>query len=216
MLLKCIINFHYYFFNYFFSYHIMMENPRPREEKIIKVIRNIFRLKKQVKGIKYIVLRNIMNLSKHEEGENYYKPVRLNNFWSNNYIEYKSNGDKNRIISVKEYLDKIRPYLKDIINDLKKPDTQKTQLKITINFVSSKDNDEECVMHSKRNNIEIMISHDVDEVIKKLFDSLKNRYQNNLQSMRGSKLVFDYVQLLHYKYHQLSLTGSGSYIDSPD
>ena len=99
-----------------------MENPRPREEKIIKVIRNIFRLKKQVKGIKYIVLRNIMNLSKHEEGENYYKPVRLNNFWSNNYIEYKSNGDKNRIISVKEYLDKIRPYLKDI-NDLKKPDT---------------------------------------------------------------------------------------------
>ena len=101
----------------------MMENPRPREEKIIKVIRNIFRLKKQVKGIKYIVLRNIMNLSKHEEGENYYKPVRLNNFWSNNYIEYKSNGDKNRIISVKEYLDKIRPYLKDIINDLKKPDT---------------------------------------------------------------------------------------------
>ena len=100
-----------------------MENPRPREEKIIKVIRNIFRLKKQVKGIKYIVLRNIMNLSKHEEGENYYKPVRLNNFWSNNYIEYKSNGDKNRIISVKEYLDKIRPYLKDIINDLKKPDT---------------------------------------------------------------------------------------------
>ena len=100
-----------------------MENPRSREEKIIKVIRNIFRLKKQVKGIKYIVLRNIMNLSKHEEGENYYKPVRLNNFWSNNYIEYKSNGDKNRIISVKEYLDKIRPYLKDIINDLKKPDT---------------------------------------------------------------------------------------------
>ena len=71
-------------------------------------------------------------------------------------------------------------------------------------------------MHSKRNNIEIMISHDVDEVIKKLFDSLKNRYQNNLQSMRGSKLVFDYVQLLHYEYHQLSLTGSGSYIDSPD
>ena len=71
-------------------------------------------------------------------------------------------------------------------------------------------------MHSKRNNIEIMISDDVDEVIKKLFDSLKNRYQNNLQSMRGSKLVFNYVQLLHYKYHQLSLTGSGSYIDSPD
>ena len=36
--------------------------------------------------------------------ENYYKPVRVGNFWSNNYIEYKSNGDKNKTLSVKEYL----------------------------------------------------------------------------------------------------------------
>ena len=34
-------------------------------------------------------------------------------------------------------------------------------------------------MHSKSDNIEIMISDEADEVIKKLFDSLKNRYQNN-------------------------------------
>ena len=57
--------------------------------------------------------------------ENYYKPVKVNNFWSNNYIEYKSNSDRNKILSVEEYLDKIRPYLKDIINDLKKSDTWK-------------------------------------------------------------------------------------------
>ena len=53
-----------------------------------------------------------------EEGK-YCKSVRVNNFWSNNYIEYKSNGDKNRMLSVEEYLDKIRPYLRNIINDLK-------------------------------------------------------------------------------------------------
>ena len=46
-------------------------------------------------------------------------------FWSNNYIEYKSNGDKNRTLSVEEYLGKIRPYLRDIINDLKQSDTWK-------------------------------------------------------------------------------------------
>ena len=34
----------------------------------------------------------------------------------------------------------------------------------------------------------------VDEIIEKLFDSFKNRYQNNLESMTGSELVFDYVQ----------------------
>ena len=31
-----------------------------------------------------------------------------------------------------------------------------------------------------------MINNVVDEVIKKLFDSLKVRYQNNLESIKGS------------------------------
>ena len=96
-----------------------MENPSSEEEKIPKDIRNIYRLKKEVKGIKDIVLRNIKNLSEYEkEEENYYKLVRVNNFWSNNYIEYKSNDDRNKTLSVEQYVDKIRPYLRDIINDL--------------------------------------------------------------------------------------------------
>ena len=41
-------------------------------------------------------------------------------------------------------------------------------------------------MHSKSYNIEIMINNVVDEVIKKLFDSLKVRHQNNLESIKGS------------------------------
>ena len=36
-------------------------------------------------------------------------------------------------------------------------------------------------MHSKSDNIEIMISNEAEGVIKELFDSLKNRYQNNLE-----------------------------------
>ena len=38
-------------------------------------------------------------------------------------------------------------------------------------------------MHSKGDNIEIMINDEADEVTEELFDSLKNRYQNNLESM---------------------------------
>ena len=49
-------------------------------------------------------------------------------------------------------------------------------IKIANNFNSSIDNDKECVMHSKSDNIEFMINDDADEVIKKFFDSLKNRY----------------------------------------
>ena len=48
-------------------------------------------------------------------------------------------------------------------------------------------------MYSKSCSIEIMISDDADEGITKHFDSLANRYQNDLQSMRGSEFVFDYV-----------------------
>ena len=41
-----------------------------------------------------------------------------------------------------------------------------------------------------------MINDIADEVINELFDSLKNRYQNNLELMKGGDFVFDYVQLL--------------------
>ena len=41
-------------------------------------------------------------------------------------------------------------------------------------------------MHSKSDNIEIIVSDEADKVINKLFDSLKNRYQDNLESMKGS------------------------------
>ena len=80
-------------------------------------------------------------------------------------IEYRSNNDRNRTLSVEEHLNRIRPYLKGIIN-LEKYDTWKIQLTIAINFISSKDNGENRVMHLKSNNIEIMVNDEADEVIK--------------------------------------------------
>ena len=44
-------------------------------------------------------------------------------------------------------------------------------------------------MHSKSDNIEIMINYEADEVSKELFDSLENRYLNSLESMEGSDSV---------------------------
>ena len=51
-------------------------------------------------------------------------------------------------------------------------------------------------MHLKSDNMEIIINDDADKVIKELFDSLKNRYQNNLESIKGSDFFFNYVHLL--------------------
>ena len=105
-----------------------MENPRSEEEKIMEDIRNHFRLKKKlndtatkdirklfklkrIKQIKYIKLQDVKNLFEHEEEEeNYYNPVKVNDFLSKNYIEYKSNSDINKRLSLEEYLNKIRPY----------------------------------------------------------------------------------------------------------
>ena len=74
----------------------------------------------------------------------------------------------------------------------------KIQLTIAVNFISSIDNHEERVVHSKIENIEIIIDDELGEVTKKFFKSLKNWNQNNLKSMKGSEFTFDYVQLLSY------------------
>ena len=69
------------------------------------------------------------------------------------------------VIEIKPY-QSIKSYMKDIMNNLKKFDTCKSQLTIAINFISSKDTDEERVMHSKSDNIEIIIPDKADEVMK--------------------------------------------------
>ena len=56
----------------------------------------------------------IRDIQTFEEEDNYYKPIKVGNFWKNYYIEYESNSDKNKSLSVKEYLIKIKLYLEDI------------------------------------------------------------------------------------------------------
>ena len=83
----------------------------------IKDIRHLFRLKKENEKIKERIIKDIMIFLEKEE-VNYYKPVRVGNLWSNNYIERESNEDRNQALLIEEDLNKIRPHLKDIIDDL--------------------------------------------------------------------------------------------------
>ena len=73
--------------------------------------------------------------------------------------------------------------MKDIINNMKKSDTWRIQLTIAINFIFSKDTDEEHVMHSKSDNIEIVIYNKGDKVIQELFESFLFRYQADLEEL---------------------------------
>ena len=128
------------------------------------------------------MVRDIRTLFELDE-DNYYKPIKTGNAFNSNYIEYESNGDKDKSLSVKEYLNKIRPYLSNMINDLKTQSKWKIEVAMETSFMSSKDSkdskdsNETCTMHTKSNNTEIMIGNETDEIMKEIFDSRLQRYQ---------------------------------------
>ena len=66
-----------------------------------------------------------------------------------------------------------------------------------INFTSSKDSGETRTMHTKSDNIEIMMGSETDNINQDLRESLLQRYQNELEEkIKGSEFVFDSVHLL--------------------
>ena len=87
---------------------------------------------------------------------------------------------------------------------------------MAINFISSKVSDETRTMHTKSNNVEIMVGNETNEIIKDLFESFLEKYREGLEeSMRGSKFVYDSVDVLFYNLNKVSLSRGRSYIDSP-
>ena len=144
-----------------------------------------------------------------------YKPTIIKSGYNNNYIEYKSEGDK--LLTIEEHLNLIEPYLRELINDHKNKGEWKIQLTAQINFISLRPgSDETRVMHTKSINEEFMNGSDTDEIIKELFKSLLQRYQENLQEkMKGSDFAFDGVNYLYYDLNKISISKGGSYIDSP-
>ena len=72
--------------------------------------------------------------------EDYYKPIFVKSSHKGNYKYYESNGDKEKKLSVKQYLNKITPYLYDLINDHRiARRVWKIQISMRVNFISSKD-----------------------------------------------------------------------------
>ena len=91
------------------------------------------------------------------------------------------------------------------------------QLTMQINVISSKDSEETSTMHTKSHNIEIMMGNETDEIIEKLFESVLQNYQKDLEeSMRGSGFVRDSIDLLCYHLQKIGLKRDGSFIDSSE
>ena len=62
-----------------------------------------------------------------------------------------------------------------------------------------------------------MLGKEADEIIKKLFESLLQNYQEGLEEwMRGNEFACDSIDLLYYHLQKIGLKRGGSYIDSPE
>ena len=116
---------------------------------------------------------------------------------------------------LKEYLALIKKYLRELIEEYKLKGEWKVQLTIEINFISLKSGSNETrIMYKRSDNVEIMFGDDNDDLIEQLFESLLQKYEENLQNkMRGSDFEFDGINLLYYDFNKTSI--NRDYIDSP-
>ena len=86
-------------------------------------------------------VRDLFNIANHE-------PILIKTGFDNNYLEYRSEG--NNSLSFEEYINLIKPYLNDLINDKKDKGEWKLQLSAEISFVSKKPgSDETRVMYTR-------------------------------------------------------------------
>ena len=135
--------------------------------------------------------------------------------YNKNYAQYESKEDK--ILALKEYLALIEKYLRELIEEYKLKGERKVELTIEVNFISLKPgSDETRIMYTRSDNVEIMSGDNNDDIIEQLFESLLQKYEENLQNkMKGSDFEFDGVNFLYYDFNKMSRNRDESYIDSP-
>ena len=133
-----------------------------------------------------------------------------------NMIEIRYRGG-DKILTIKEYLALIAQFLAELIEEYKLKGEWKLQLTAEISFIFLKPGpDETHIMHTRSDNEEFMNGDDTDEIIKGLFESFLQKYEENLQEkIKGSDFEFDCVNFLYYDFNKISINRGRSYIDSP-
>ena len=129
--------------------------------------------------------------------KDYYKPILVKSGY-NNYVQYESRGDK--ILTLKEYLNLIEKYLRKLINNYKNKGEWKVQLIAESSFISLKPgSDETRIMQMRSDNEKLLNGSDTDEIIKGLFESFLQKYEEDLQEkMKRWEFEFDGVNFLYY------------------
>ena len=131
----------------------------------------------------------------------YYKPMLVKSSLNESYKEYESRGDKNKLLSIEEYLNEIIPYLKELINNHKDTKNNSKEWKIQLNArirnVSLDDKMDIHTFYVWSENEEIRLGNEMDDIVESLINSFLNNYQKEQQILREkSNLVFECVNLM--------------------
>ena len=159
---------------------------------------------------KYSITYGLDKPNNEQDNLDYDIPKEAKSAFDGSYVPYESNGDKDAKLSIDEYFNIIRPYLKDMIDDHKSKGEWKIQLSMRIIFVSFTVANETREMHTKSDNITIMRGVETEDIINELFNTFHKRYQEGSDTkMRGSIFTFESIDLLEYQLHKLSLNRGG-------
>ena len=149
--------------------------------------------------------KHFKRLQKYQYGNDYlFNEHNEEDYFSNNDIqeitkllsECRSNLSREEIkrirknLSIDEYFDIIRLYLRDMIDNHKARGEWKIQLTMRIIFVSFTDANETRGMHTKSDNITIMIGIETEDVINELFNTFCKRYQEGLETKNEGKQLY--------------------------
>ena len=170
-----------------------------------------------------------------EFDRDYYKPIRTDGGFAgrnNSCIEYTSKGDRYENLSPEEYLNMIKPYLRDLLNNHKptmesnneenNEENDRAEWKIHLvmqnNFISDKDFKDTRTIYSASKPVEIFMGSDTNENIDKLFNTILEIIQKGIETSneRGSRLTHESVALLYYYFQKIDIRRGGSYTVSPN
>ena len=156
-------------------------------------------------------------LFNNSNDDDHYKLALVKSYFKNNYEYYEIRGNKDKKLSIKQYLYMIIPYLVELINKKKNNSSEyKIQLSMGINFMSINDKERTRTFHVKSDNKEIILDNDTNDIINELIESFFHKYQKKENILRnGSNYIFESVDILSINFHKIDLKRGKSYIKSP-
>ena len=133
----------------------------------------------------YYVVEDIEHLV-DDDIDDYYAPILVRSSFEY-FEEYKKRGDKEKILSLKQYMTTTMPYLFELIDKKKNntQDEQKVQLIIAIIFRHITDSAKKYTFYVKSKKIDMRAGDDTDEIINKVLDSFFENYEREENILRN-------------------------------